>query len=897
MWKALAGFCILLMALAAGAVAVVHQEQHRVRAELVEELQSSTPPTLRGDDTVGLIQHLEGRLAQLEDTALIVGMIFLVLGMVAGGTSFHQMRRRLTAERDSARDELAEQGALLRTLIDNLPENIYVKDREGRFLLANRFVAAIMGAPDADSLIGKTDFDFYPAEEAQRYWNDELAVLESGEPLLNREEPVVDQVTGDHRWFLTSKVPARNDEGEIISIVGMGQDITERRQAQVELAEQRTLLRTLIDHLPEYIYVKDRQSRFLIANSFTAQVMGASSPDDLIGRTDADFYDPEVAAGYLAAERELFRDGKAIVGHEETVVDQRTGERRWVLTTKIPMRNISGEIIGLVGAGQDITQRKLAEQELIAARDAAEAATRAKSEFLANMSHEIRTPMNGVIGMSSLLLDTELTSEQREFVEIIRTCGEQLLGIINDILDFSKIEAGHMELEEHPFEVRRCVEDALDLVAHRAAAKGLDLAYMLDDNVPGSIVGDVTRVRQILVNLLSNAIKFTEDGHVLVHVSRKQEPDDADPDACCLLFRVEDTGIGIPADKQDRLFKSFSQVDASTTRRFGGTGLGLAISKRLTEMMGGSIWVESVDGEGSTFSFAITGSIAPSQLRVFLSPQQPLLAGRSVLIVDDNGVNSEILRRLGEQWSMTVTTVAGGNEALARFDQGARFDLVLLDYQMPEMDGLELARAIAERCNPHPVMVMLTSITQERDLRQLARKAGVAAVLNKPIKPSTLYDAVIEAFRHEKTRRLTAPAGGDGDARIEAPAAPNPCKVLLAEDNLINQKVAQRLLERLGYRTDVAANGLEVLEALRRQRYDVILMDVQMPEMDGLEATKAIRSEFPAEQQPRIIAMTANAMQGDADDCIAAGMDAYLPKPVRVEDLREALERWASAGA
>ncbi len=878
MWKALAGFCVLLMLLAAGAVGVVHLEQQRIRAALLQELEAPSEPALRGSDGVSAAHQLEQRLAELTDTGLVFGMMFLVLGIVAGATTFHRMRKRYVAERDAALDDLAEQRTLLRTLIDNLPENIYVKDRDGRFLLANRFVAAIMGAPNAESLIGKTDFDFYPPDEAQRYWDDEVALLESGESLLNREEPVVNQVTGEQRWFLTSKVPARNDEGEIISIVGMGQDITERRQAEIDLAEQRTLLRTLIDHLPEYIYVKDRESRFLIANAFTARVMGAASPDELIGKTDADFYGTAVADSFLEDEQAILREGKALVNREETVLDQRTGELRWVLTTKLPMRGVSGEIIGIVGAGQDITARKLAEKELLDAKEAAEAATRAKSEFLANMSHEIRTPMNGVIGMSSLLLDTGLTQEQREFVEIIRTCGEQLLGIINDILDFSKIEAGHMELEEQPFEVRRCVEDALDLVAHRAAAKGLELAYMLDDNVPGSMMGDVTRVRQVLVNLLSNAIKFTEDGHVLVHVSRKDD-EDGNPDQCRLLFRVEDTGMGIPKDKLDRLFKSFSQVDASTTRRFGGTGLGLAISKRLTEMMGGSIWVESVDGEGSTFSFTISGSTAPSQLRVFLSPQQPLLAGRSVLIVDDNGVNSEILRRLAEQWSMKVESVEGGEK------------------EMPGIDGLELAREIARRGQPHPVMVMLTSITQERHLRHEARKAGVAAVLNKPIKPSTLYDAVIEAFRHEKTRRLTSPAGGDGEAGTEAPPEPRTCRVLLAEDNLINQKVAMRLLERLGYRTDVAANGLEVLEALRRQPYDVILMDVQMPEMDGMAATRAIRSEFPADKQPRIIAMTANAMQGDADDCISAGMDAYLPKPVRVDDLREVLERYAPANS
>ncbi|HEX7070357.1 MAG TPA: response regulator [Rhodothermales bacterium] len=886
-WKALAALCVLLMLLSAAAIGIVHREQHQVRMQLMSRITAADPATST-PELIGEAEGLERRLGSLEDTALLFGMIFLVLGAVGGAAGVHHMRKRLVGERLDAIDELARQKALLRTLLDNLPENIYVKDQEGRFLVANRFVARIMGAPNAESLIGKTDFDFYPAEEAQNYFDDEQEILRTGEPLINQEETVVDQVTGEMRWFLTSKVPARNDEGEIICIVGMGQDITEWKQAQTDLEDQRRLLRTLIDHLPEYIYVKDRDSRFLIANEYTARVMGASSPDELIGKTDADFFGPETAATYLADEREIIRTGKSLENREEVVDDQRTGQRRWVLTTKLPMRSITGEVIGIVGAGQDITERKHAEQELLAAKEAAEAATRAKSEFLANMSHEIRTPMNGVIGMSSLLLDTELGAEQREFVEIIRTCGEQLLSIINDILDFSKIEAGHLELEEQPFEVRRCVEDALDLVAHRAAAKGLELAYMLDDNVPGSIRGDVTRLRQVLVNLLSNAIKFTESGNVFVHVRRNGT---SDGNGCELLFKVEDTGIGIPQNRLDRLFKSFSQVDASTTRRFGGTGLGLAISKRLVELMGGEIWVDSEEGKGSTFAFTIAGHVAPSQLRVFLSPQQPLLAGRRVLVVDDNSVNSQILCRLSQQWSMSVDSVDSAEEALKRFEKGERFDLILLDFQMPGMDGLDLARAISRRIEPIPVMVMLTSITQEAQLRHSAREAGVAAVLNKPIKPSTLYDAVIEAFRHEKARQLAPLTRVEIDVD-SGPAEPRSCRVLLAEDNLINQKVAIRLLERLGYRPDVAANGLEVLDALRRQSYDIVLMDVQMPEMDGLEATRAVRREFPEEKQPRIIAMTANAMQGDADECLSAGMDAYLPKPVKIDDLKEVLARF-----
>ena len=824
--------------------------------------------------------------------SVVLYSLLLLAGGALGFAAGRYRQRRDVQTVQALEAELSDERALLQTLIDHLPENVYIKDVESRFMLANRFVARIMGAPSADALIGKTDFDFYPATEAQQYFDDEQAIIRSGTPLLDREEPVVDQVSGEPRWFLTSKVPVRNDHGDVISIVGMGQDITERKAAELQLTQQRTLLRMLIDHLPEYIYVKDQASRFLIANTFTARVMGTAHPDELIGRTDADFYPAAAAARFYADEQAIMRTGVPVIDQEETVVDQSTGQQRWVLTTKLPLRDPTGEIIGIVGTGQDITARKAAEQELIAAKEAAEAATRAKSEFLANMSHEIRTPMNGVIGMTSLLLDTDLGPEQREFVDVIRTSGEQLLTIINDILDFSKIEAGHMELEEQPFEVRRCVEDVLDLVVHRAASKGLELAYVLDDTVPGTVVGDVTRLRQVLVNLLSNAVKFTDAGHVLLRVRRRTGPELDASGRTELLFSVQDTGIGIPADRLDRLFKSFSQVDASTTRKYGGTGLGLAISERLIQMMGGTIWVESEVGTGSTFSFTITTRTAPGQVRVFLSSEQPLLTGRRVLVVDDNDVNREILSRLGTKWRMDVDAVETGAVALQRVAERPPYDLVLLDVQMPEMDGLAVARAIRQQTEAPPVMVLLTSVNHEQRLRHEAHACGISSVLYKPIKPSLLYDALIEAFRDERSKRLATYEPPVSLSTQAEPPARRPFRVLIAEDNLVNQKVARRLLERLGHRPDVVANGLEALEALRRQPYDLVFMDVQMPEMDGLTATRRLRQDLSAEWQPRIVGLTANAMQGDRERCLEAGMDAYLAKPVKIDDLKAVLERF-----
>jgi two-component system, sensor histidine kinase and response regulator len=778
-----------------------------------------------------------------------------------------QKRARTVLEQrvEERTKELQEQALIL----DLANDTVFIRDKENRIIYWNQGAERLYGWSKAEAL-GKVTHTLFQTEFPDSLDNIEAKIAAHGhwEGELRHTRRDGSIVTVASSWTLQ-----RDAHGQPASIIELNYDITPRKQAEEELRKSRERLDAILigslDGVIVYEAVRDEAGivsdlRFAMLNPAAERLMRLKA-SELIGNTILEKF-PSVAKDGLFTKFTKIIEENVTLDFEHK--SERTEPPRWYRLAGVKLGD------GLAISYTEITARKLFEKELHEAKERAESADKAKSEFLAIMSHEIRTPMNGVIGMTSILGDTELNEMQRDCLNTIQTSGESLLAVINDILDYSKIEAGKLELESSPFNLRKCIEGALDLFAAQIRIKRLEAAYLIAPGVPHNVTGDSTRLRQILINLVGNAIKFTTKGEIVINV----ECTKTDEAGSHLLFSVSDTGIGIAKESLQKLFQSFQQVDTSTTRRFGGTGLGLVISKRLAEFMHGKMWVESEPGKGSTFFFSAFFKQSREVLIEDELPDAASLQARSALIVDDNEVNRRIMAAQLTIWGMNAIASASGPEALKILSEQT-FDVALIDFQMPEMDGVTLAREINRKTK---LPLILLSSSGERI-------KGAEAVLfqfqiPKPIKHSILFNALLKVIGVEIQRSTAIPIRHfDKDM-----AAKHPLSILLAEDNPTNQKVGLLMLSRLGYVADLARDGQKAVDAVQLSKYDLILMDIQMPDMNGIEATRLIRERL-GKECPTIVALTAEALEGDEKRFLGRGFDGYLSKPLQANKLQEVL--------
>jgi PAS domain S-box-containing protein len=846
-----------------------------------------------------LIEQLRSDPAtRVNDVAALI--LFVLVGTIISGLceSLHRAQRRLLAhERQRANEALSQERYLLHTLMDNLPDIIYFKDAASRFLRINKALTSYFGLSDPAQAIGKTDFDFFTQDHTRLAFADEQEIIRTGKPVVGKEEKRI-WLDGRMRWLSTTKMPFRDNDGTIIGTFGVSRDITKVKLAEGALRESEQRFRGTFENAAVGIFHTDGAGRFLRVNEKLCAIVGYSRAE-LLEKTFRDLTHPDDLAVGVESFAALLRGELASYALEKRYV-RKDGSPVWVELFVSLQRDVAANPDYTIAIIQDISARKTLEADLRQAKEAAESANRAKDEFLANVSHEIRTPMNAILGMTELALNTPLAQDQRQCLQTVKSAADNLLGIINDLLDFSKIAAGKLELASADFSLRTAVGDTLRVLAVRAHRKGLELVCHIQPAVPDALVGDAGRLRQVLLNLVGNAIKFTDNGEVVVHV--EVAGDVESPEEIGLRFTVRDTGIGIPQDKQESIFRAFEQEDTSTTRKYGGTGLGLTIASRLVALIGGQITVVSEPGRGSTFVFTARFGLQPHPPETTAAQPLVVLRDLPVLIVDDNATNRRILNDWLRGWQMRPVAVGDGIAAMdALWDAvstGCPFALVLLDARMPDTDGLALAAQIRKRAEWSATrIVLLTSGERPGDLAR-SRELRIDAHLLKPVQQDELLEIIYRVMTRSDDVAPPAPSGTGG--RQEATQEPLPAatslRILVAEDNEFNAQLLEQLLMRRRHRVRLAKNGREALALAEGKDFDLLVLDVHMPELDGFQVVQAVRDHERAwGGHLPVIALTARARKEDRERCLAAGMDDFLAKPIEAATLWAAIDRVVDA--
>ncbi len=770
-----------------------------------------------------------------------------------------------------------------------LPWPYLVCGRDGLIRHANRHMARLLGA-DAAALAGQPLAQWFMVDDGNGgVLTDTLAKVTSRQAWHGR----LNYASGGDRVAIEAMVENDPAEDGQLWLIALENPIINEQMVMSARSELH-LLQILMDHTIDYVFFLDLEGRFVVTNAAFQNALKVDFPGQEIGREFREFLEEQSAKEFAETSALVLASAKPLLNHV-SLFRFKNREAHWVQSNKMPVFGQHRKCLGLVCVSRDITQQREYEEKLRSAIRQANLASQAKSDFLANVSHEIRTPINGIIGMSELCLETTLTAEQQSYLQSVLSCSNTLLSLINDILDFSKIEAGQLQLENISFNLLHCLEEAVGQFSFQTLEKGLELAVDFDPALPHLVRGDPTRFKQILYNLLSNAIKFTDEGEIVVRAA----PLDFSTDTVRVALSVTDTGIGIPAGRLDVIFQSFTQADASTTRKYGGTGLGLAICKKLAELMGGTIRVESKPRKGSTFEVEIPLGL-PARQPSSTPTRLARLKALRVLIVDDNQTNRTILSRLCEQWGFVAVGVAGGLEGLDTLEAATRknqpFQLMLLDQHMPELSGLDVAALVLNRPSLAGIKIILLSSSLNLAESSRAAALGISRSLTKPVKQKYLLDLILDELGGGAITRTPAAAAAKDDPGTTAseptpPSAYVPRHILLVEDNPINQEVCVKRLGKMGHKVTVANNGAEAVEAYRKGEFDLVLMDVQMPVMDGFEATQRIRDiERTRDRYTPIIAMTARAMKGDEEHCLRVGMDGYMAKPFRTAKLAEILQ-------